>query len=490
MRVLAFSLAALLAAAGYSMTGPAPDAEAAGPALGATPVDEDPEVLAHVKAKGWWLITDVRIADGKRLVFLTPQDKAKSYEDIDLTPADFAMIARSKSAQVVDLMKVKNTDDAALKVIAAMPRIEGVAVKSEVVTDAGIKALAGCKTLDFVTLFGTKKVTDAGVKELAALPKLKTLHLSFFALDGSAFAAFAGSPTLESVTLDYIDGFTDDGARNLAKLPKLNELKLGSGKQLTAAGIKAVVDARLPAKFEFDKKLIDDALFASLVAKGWLYGPSPPGTKSPKPATAADVKSINLEGSSVTDEGFKAVRDCTNATHLFLGRTGVTDETLKAAAAFSRLNYLALEKSKVTAAGLDAVAGLPLKHVAVEGSELSEGMFRAFGKMAALEELWLSDSKMTPDWVKHLSGLSKLKELNLRQAAFDDAAAKHVAGLPALENLTLNGTNLGDAGFAELLKLPKLKSLYVDYTKVSKDVYKRAKKDHPKLTLYFYRHDH
>jgi hypothetical protein len=61
--------------------------------------------------------------------------------------------------------------------------------------------------------------------------------------------------------------------------------------------------------------------------------------------------------------------------------------------------------------------------------------------------------------------------------------------MPSLQNLTLNGTSLGDAGFNELVKMPKLKSLLVDGTKVTKEVYQKAKKDHPKLSLYFYRFD-
>jgi hypothetical protein len=39
------------------------------------------------------------------------------------------------------------------------------------------------------------------------------------------------------------------------------------------------------------------------------------------------------------------------------------------------------------------------------------------------------------------------------------------------------------------VKLPKLRRLYVDGTKVTRGVYQQAKKDHPKLSLYFYRYD-
>jgi hypothetical protein len=73
--------------------------------------------------------------------------------------------------------------------------------------------------------------------------------------------------------------------------------------------------------------------------------------------------------------------------------------------------------------------------------------------------------------------------------AFDDAAVKHLTGIANLQDLTLNYTKLGDKGFQQLLALPKVRGLYVDGTMVSKEVYQKAKKEHPKLRLYFYRYD-
>jgi hypothetical protein len=452
---------------------------------GGPAANEDPEVTAYVKKKGWTLFNDQRISDGKRLTYLSVPAPGT------LTADDYKMIARSKTAQVLDLRFAKTTDDG-LKTVSAIPQLEGIIVGGDDVTDAGVKALAGSRSLDNVSLF-TKKVTDAGVKALAALPNLRALYLGFMTLDGSAFEAFAGSKTLQSVTLEYVDGFTDEGAKNLAKLPNLNELKIGGGfgeRKLTTAGIRAIVDAHVPARFDFDKKLLDDDLFEVLVARGWLYGPAPPSALGEKkPATPAEVKYLVLSDSKVTDKGLRAVLNCTNVNSLYLNGTGVTDETLKKMSGFKDLQYLALGHTKVTAAGIGAVSGLPIKHVAMEGCELSEDAFKEFGKMAALEELWLPDAKMKADWLKHIARLPKLRDLNLMRADFDDAAVKHVTTLPSLASLTLNDTNLGDTGFQELLKMPKLQSLYVDSTKVTKEVYQKAKKENPKRFLYFYRYD-
>jgi internalin A len=457
--------------------------------LGAEP-KEDPEVVAYLKRNGWSLHREL-IWDHRPMICLTVVDRENPVEDITITPDAYRAIARSNTVQFLDMTRVKVTDHG-LKTVAEIPQLIGIVVGGEEVTDGGLRALGQCKSLDTVVLRGTNKVTAAGIRELASLPKLQSLHLQLFTLKGSPFDAFAGSSTLQSLDLEHLDGLSDEDAKHLAKLPNLSELKLGSGpgeSKLTAAGIKAIVDGRLPPKFQFDPKLIDDDVLTSLVAKGWLYGPTPPGVVEKRPATAGEVKIIALDGSRVTDKGLRSVLDCANTASLHLRRTGVTDETLERMAGFKKLEYLSLERTKVTAAGLNAVSALPIRHLSMEGCVLSQDHFKAFGKMAALEVLWLSETEMEPDWLKHIAKLPKLRELNLRQAAFDNSAASHVAKMPSLRTLTLNGTDLGDKGFQEVLKLPKLELLWVDRTKVSKAVYQKAKKEHPNISLQYYGYD-
>lgn len=454
-------------APGNDAPGPNPPKGIPQPGPGKASDSEDAEFRRRLNQRSWRLYTDTRIGDRKRLVYLSLRQPAED--------DDYKMIARSKTLQVLDLRDAACTDKG-LTAVSGIPQMEGIIVDGERVTDAGIKALARSQSLDNVMLFGTKKVTDAGVKELAALPRLQTLHLYFFSLDGSAFEALAGSKTLTSVNLQYMDGLTDAGVAHLGRIPNLNELKIGGvfGKRtLTSAGIKALVDARLPPRFEFDVKLIDDDLLAALVAKNWFLGS----------ATPERVTVIDLDYSKVTDRGFATLLTCTNTTMMNLRNTGVTDTTLVRLGGFKKLNWLSLGGTKVTASGLDAVAGLPIRHLALEGCELTEEAFRAIGKMAALEELWLSDAKMKAGWLKHIATLPKLKDLNLMRASFDDAAVPHLVTMPSLTNVTLNNTALGDAGFQELVKLPKLTVLWVDGTKVTKDAYKKAKQDYPKLGL-------
>jgi len=43
-----------------------------------------------------------------------------------------------------------------------MPKLEGIVLKGDDITDAGIKAVAGCKDARQRDILGAKQITDAG----------------------------------------------------------------------------------------------------------------------------------------------------------------------------------------------------------------------------------------------------------------------------------------------------------------------------------------
>ena len=455
--------------------------------------DEDPEVLAYYKSKGWDLTT-MPIAGNIRL-FLQVRSGKNQLDGGMISPEDYKMIARSKAVRGV-LFEEVNCTDKGLMTVAGMPALELIRVHGENVTDDGMKALAGCKSLVEVAVVGCPRVTDAGIRELAALPNLRSLYMRHVTLNWSALASFSESRSLRSLVLDSVGGLTDMGITHLGKIPNLDCLIIaGVEPKFTTAGIKAILDERLPDDFRFDNRLIDDELFVSLVAKGWLYGPSLPGSPRiiRKPATAADVREIDLRGANITDVGFKSVLACTNLTELTLDDTGITDETLMKLGGFSKLEQLSLNHTKVTAAGLEAmlesISGYPLRVVKVEGCELTENAFKAFAQMTGLVSLRLSQAKTKGDWLKPIAHLPKLTVLDLSETNFDDAAVKHVTTMSALESLRLDHTKLTDSGFQEVLKLPKLTSLSVTKTKVTKETFQKARKDYPTIHITDFDHD-
>jgi WD40 repeat protein len=455
------------------------------------PVDEDPRVAEYFSKHPKLLLREVRLRPDRGPSWLGIENRANPFQEIPITAEDCKFLARSKTARVVDLQRLKITDDGLMH-LAAIPQLEELTINAQDVTDAGMRHLARSKSLRKLSLFRTEKVTDEGIKALAALPRLRSLFLYLAKVKGPVFEAFVDSKTLQSITLNFVNGLTDEILKDLGKLENLNDLKIGFQiyqKKLTTAGIKAIVDRHMPAKFEFPVELIDDDLLVSLVSKGWLYGPVPPGIEDRKPATPADVTSIDLGSSKVTDKGVKSLLGFTNVKSLSLQETGVTDETLKSLATFKKLESMYLAKTKVSAAGLDAISAAPIRHLGLQQCVLTEDAFTVLGKMSSLEALWLDNSKMNGDWLEHIAALPKLKDLHLSHTDFNDVAAEHVTKLNSLEELIAQSTQLNDKGFAEILKMPKLRRLWLDETRVSKEAYLKAKKEHPKVSLSYYRYE-
>ena len=328
---------------------------------------------------------------------------------------------------------VLSTED--LKTIAKSKTVQSIDLtRVNKLKNDGLKLLSGMPQLEELKV-QSDNITDDGIKVLAALPKLRSLSILWSKINGTGLAPFAESKTLQELELGNVDGFDDVGARIVAKIPNLSALKISTGldpsaKKLTTEGLRAIVSAYVPKEFHFDHELIDDDVLEKLVAKGWLYGPSQPMREKPE-----DVKWILLTRSKVTDRGLKSVLPCTGTTMFQLHETAISDETLKKMGGFKSLKVLGLDKSKVTAAGLDVVAAAPIENLQLRGCLITKDHIPVFQKMTTLQTLYI------------------------------------------------NETSLDDDGFRELLKLPKLKELHVEKTKVTRETYQKAKKDHPTLKL-------
>ena len=443
-------------------------------------IDEDPAVVEAFKAKNWKYGPERQIGDAETLIYLTLPDRP-------LSKADIAVIGKSRALQAINASKAK-LSDADLKGILAAPRLEAISLGGDRLTDTGVASLVGAPNLTDVTFMFAEKVTAKGYAALSKLPKLRSLALISSNVSDALFASLAECKSLKSLTLQQVYGVTDKAAESIARYPALEHLKLSESlasiKTLSSVGIRAIAEGNLPAEFEFDNRLLDDITLKALVAKGWLYGPSPAGKTPSKPATAADVKSINLFNSTVTDDGFRCLLPCVNVEILTIGMTAMGDNTLKRLGAFSKLNRLSISFCPVTGAGLDALVGLPIEWIQLNNTTMTEAGFKALARLPELKRLSLEGAKMEAAWLSYLKGLAKLDDLDLGRAACNDSAAKELAAISSLTNLKLYSTELGDAGFEAILKLPKLKSLDVDNTKVTKEAFLKAEGSHPMIRLF------
>lgn len=481
MRHTLFALAALAVAVG------------AGPARAEPPkpvslnlADEDKDLSALVKAKGWELGKAYNLYAGAQLVFLNIEDRSKPSQRLKLSADEWKALAKSKVVQSLSLYQVEADDDA-LKAVAEMQALEIVTLSGEAITDAGLKHLVKVPRLWVLRLDG-KNVTDEGIAALAAAPALQVLYLSGEKFTGKAFAAFAKSK-LERLELWNLR-FGDEDAKELARTgPKLGLLQLlGTG--VTAVGLRAIAEKHVPQYLGFNYKHLDDELFALLVSKGWLYRPAKEQVSwLPRlPVDAEHVSSINLNGAVVTDAALKAVAHCPNIEALDLRGTRITDAALLAASkAYPKLQSARVGGTKVTGKGAQALAARPsLTVLDVGGIDLDEETLKAIGGLKKLRELGLSGAKFDPKWLNHLTAAPALRTLNVESTAFDDAAAAALVKLaPNLESLSAGSTKLGDAGLKALAGLPKLRTLYNYGTAVTKQGVAEFKKANPKCFIPF-----
>lgn len=439
---------------------------------------ETPELQKAFTNKGWTLYTDFVGPTAYKVVTLRDM-RGVTLDDLDL-------IVQSKVMNYLDLSGLALNDDV-LKKLPQMENLEVLRIDGQAyiddqlqaldITDTGIAALAQCPQLNILLLRDADQVSDAGLASLATLKNLEAIYISGVNLTGEFLQAFAGHPKLTSVTLGEGSSVTDEGLAQAAKIPHLDQLAIKwqpwdpQGLKLTRAGVAALVNERVPQHLEVPTKLIDDELFVKMIEAGWL----PPSPDDP-PATPDQLRLLLLKGYDISDQGFTAAMRFQHAVMVVLEGLEISDEAFARLKEFAELRSLHLYKMPISGPAIDAISGLPLEELVIEGGELSEDHFLAFGKLKQLTDLSLPETKFDPAWIVHLQELPELRSLNLRAAAFDDAAAEFVAKMPSLEGLNVNYTELTDAGFAAILKAPRLQTIHIAATKVTEEAIEAARK--------------
>ncbi len=147
-------------------------------------------------------------------------------------------------------------------------------------------------------------------------------------------------------------------------------------------------------------------------------------------------------------------------------------------APFTGLRRLDLNYSSITDDGMQYVAGMKeLTHLALRDTLVSDAGVRHLAGLSKLESLDLYGTSLTDTGVSSLAGLKRLRKLNLLGANVSDESAALLAALPELEELNLYRSRITNDGLAKLRSLKKLRSLDVRYARVTRggvDDFRRA----------------
>ncbi|HEX4070497.1 MAG TPA: hypothetical protein VHX68_04990 [Planctomycetaceae bacterium] len=190
--------------------------------------------------------------------------------------------------------------------------------------------------------------------------------------------------------------------------------------------------------------------------------------------TFTGLKTLNMTGAPITDDGLKEIADLSNLEALDLGHTPVTDHGLKELKRLPHLHELRLTdvlsgaNGIVYDSGLKEIAQIPqLMKLDLSGiHSFGEEGIRALRKLDRLTDLNLRLTNAQNSWIKDLAELKSLTALNIEQTRISDAGLKGLEGFHNLTVLKLSLTDVTDAGMKEVARLSTLTKLRVRETKI------------------------
>lgn len=170
------------------------------------------------------------------------------------------------------------------------------------------------------------------------------------------------------------------------------------------------------------------------------------------------------------DEGWDILAGAGQLKVVKLDNSDVGDRTLEDLAKIATLEELTLTATKVSDSGVVFLAALPkLKKLRLSRTAVTDEVGKVLAKMPSLEEIDLSETGVGDDFVAALGNLPNLKRLNLYKTRVSDASGPVLAEMSGLTWLNLDADPVGDAVVVHLIPLKQLEWLHLGRTDLSDD---------------------
>jgi Leucine-rich repeat (LRR) protein len=353
-------------------------------------------------------------------------------EDLDLSEsrvsdAGLRLLKILPNLQTLSLGKTRVTGKG-LKHLRGLIRLRTLNLRETGVTDAGLAHLAGLTKLESLDLSGTG-VTVKGLKHLKGWTNLKALSLADKQVNDDMLAALvragrlhllsqAGSGNrqrpgrdedITSLSLSR-SAVTDAGLVHVEGLTGLQRLYL-SGAQATREGLKHLKELTRLQMLSLPSSQLNDEVLAALAQADKLQTLSGASDgKGGRPTKAADIASLSLSNTPMTDAGLEHLKGLTNLEKLYLYNSRMTGKGLAHLEKLARLRYLYLNTKQITDEVLGGLARANKLH-ALTGASAAKGERPA--KDAEIVSLSLSQAPVTDAGLEHLKGLTNLEKLYL-----------------------------------------------------------------------------
>jgi hypothetical protein len=191
----------------------------------------------------------------------------------------------------------------------------------------------------------------------------------------------------------------------------------------------------------------------------------------------ADLKTVSLVGTSLTDAGLAKLARC------------------------KQLRTLDVRGTRVTSAGVAALRkALPELNVEMSSLNLGLSQQQALAELKKLGRVWVHYDDRRPDkpvtmidataqrgfqdaWTRYFVAFPQLRRIGLSGVPLSDSALEPFPALPELESLFLAETKITDAGLAKLAGCKKLKYLNIEGTLVTSAGVSALRRMLPQLEL-------
>lgn len=185
----------------------------------------------------------------------------------------------------------------------------------------------------------------------------------------------------------------------------------------------------------------------------------------------ADVSSLVLQGSPVTDEGLSSLKSVGLLEELFLIEMGIGDAGVENLRYQPSLRRLGLNSCNAVTSNSFPVLGQlsKLEMLVLCDTAVSDEQCEHLDRLRELKALSLAHTSVTSACLPSVSRLRKLERIRLCGTNVDDTYLEQLAALPRLRRLRLNGTKVTSSGISSLKALPSLQSLELDDTMVDDD---------------------
>lgn len=187
------------------------------------------------------------------------------------------------------------------------------------------------------------------------------------------------------------------------------------------------------------------------------------------------IKVLTLYKCPLTDENLALLANLPNVERVGIEGGKFTDAGMKHMSGWKNLKQMtffhSLNKDGFTGSGAEHLAGLDrLENFGCGGSSFTDAGMEAVGKLKQLKSIRFWHCRNTDAGTEHLKNLPNLKSVWLAPQftpRITDKSLESLAAIKSLEEVKITETKLTWDGLQHLKKLPKLKKLILDETDIS-----------------------